>query len=57
MERKLGFLALGTLLIGMLAGCGSQGPNDPQMSPQEESKLRQNDFTPEQQKAREQRPR
>lgn len=49
------------LLCGVvlgLAGCSTDpGPNDPKMNSTQESKLRENTMTPEQQQARESRPR
>jgi len=41
-----------------LVGCSSDpGPNDPQMTPEQEAKLQQERYTPEQQAARDNRPR
>lgn len=52
--RLVGFL----VVILVVSGCSTQvGPDDPKMSPGDEAKLRENTMTPEQQKAREARPR
>jgi hypothetical protein len=53
-DRKLGLLVL---VAGLLLGCGGQGPNDPPMTPKEEQAMRSQAYSPEQQQAREQRPR
>jgi hypothetical protein len=55
MVWRLGLL---TLVVLGLVGCSTDpGPNDPKMNAGEESKLRENTLTPEQQQARDSRPR
>gem|GEM_PF-4784538 len=57
LERRLALLLMLSVLAAFFVGCGPEAPNDPQMSPQDESKQRESMYTPEQQEARAQRPR
>lgn len=51
-------LIAAALTLAVLAGCsGNVGPNDPQMSPADESKLRENTMTAEEREAKAARPR
>lgn len=45
-------------LSAFLGGCSTDpGPNDPTMTPEQEAKIQQDRYTPEQQAARDNRPR
>ncbi len=51
-------LACLVAVLALLMGCSSDpGPNDPTMTPEQEAKIQQDRYTPEQQAARDNRPR
>lgn len=59
MAKRLGWVvSILAVMGGALGGCSMQaGPNDPEMSPKESARIRENAYTPDQQESRSHRPR